>query len=102
MLVAMAKGVATLVKPSGKVYALDPDVVSINALKEEVTGTAIEHFIGDITKETKLKSDSVEMDYISSVEHQMEGFIREVKRILKSEGRLVIFEIVKRNTLLWK
>lgn len=99
----MAKEFAKLVGPTGKVYALDPDGISIEALKSETQGSVIEPFVGDITAETQLAPASVDLIYLSTVVHgfspvQMEGFLKEVKRLLKPAGKLAIMEIKKEET----
>jgi ubiquinone/menaquinone biosynthesis C-methylase UbiE len=99
----MAKEFARLTGNTGKVYALDSDAKSIEILKAETEGTIIEPFVGDITQETKLASSSIDLMYVSTVIHglskpQMEGFLREAKRLLKPSGRLAIVEIKKQDT----
>jgi ubiquinone/menaquinone biosynthesis C-methylase UbiE len=99
----MAKEFAKLTGTKGKVYALDPDTRSIEILKAEVEGTIIEPFVEDITQETKLAPSSIDLIYVSTVIHgfsqsQMEGFVREAKRLLKPNGRLAIVEIKKQAT----
>jgi len=97
----MAKEFAERTGETGKVYALDPDAESIDAVKAE--GTAIDAFVGDITVETNLAASSVDLIYVSTVIHgfspmQMEGFLKEVKRLLKPTGKLAIVEIEKKAT----
>lgn len=99
----MAKAFAELTGETGKVYALDPDPVVIDILKTETQGTIIEPFVGDITEETKLERFSIDLIYLSTVVHgfsrsQMLGFVKEVKRLLRPEGRLAIVEINKEVT----
>ena len=99
----MAKKFSTLVGNTGKVFALDPDEVSIANLKKEVEKTNIEAFVGDITQPTKLKASSVDLAYLSTVFHifsesQIEGFVTEIKRILKANARLAIVNIKKVDT----
>ena len=99
----MAKEFSKLTGKMGMVYALDPNAVSIDVLKRETLGTNIEAFIGDITKQTNLTACSIDFVYISTVIHgfsvtQMTGFIKEVKRLLKSNGKLAIVEIKKEDT----
>jgi ubiquinone/menaquinone biosynthesis C-methylase UbiE len=96
----MAKKFAETAGATARIYALDPDVVSIDVLKSETAGTNIEPFVGDITKKTKLAAASMDLIYLSTVVHgfsktQMEGFLKEVKRLLKPNGRLAIVEIKK-------
>ena len=99
----MAKEFAELVGKTGKVYALDPDTISIDALKAETVGTNIEAFVGNITEETKLAASSIDLIYLSTVMHgfsrtEMEGSLREIERLLKPDGRLAIIEIKKEET----
>lgn len=99
----MAKEFAVMTGDAGMVYALDPDTVSIDTLKSEVAGTNIEAIVGDITEETKLESSSIDLIYVAAVVHgfsksQTQGFLKEVKRLLKPDGRLAIVEIKKENT----
>jgi ubiquinone/menaquinone biosynthesis C-methylase UbiE len=99
----MAKEFAKLTGETGKVYALDPDAMSIDILKSETEGTMIEPFVGDIAEETELVTSSIDLIYVSTVIHgfsqtQMERFLKEVKRLLKPNGRLAIVEIKKEDT----
>jgi ubiquinone/menaquinone biosynthesis C-methylase UbiE len=99
----MSKLFSNEVIQSGKVYALDLDKYFIKALKNETQGTNIETIEGDITRPTELNESSVDLIYISTVIHvfsqqQMQGFIREVKRLLKPEALLAIVEIEKKET----
>ena len=99
----MSKMFSDEVSQSGKVYALDPDKYFIEVLKNETQGTNIEAIEGDITRPTKLKQSSVDLIYISTVIHgfsqqQMQGFLREVKRLLKPDALLAIVEIEKKET----
>lgn len=88
---------------SGKVYALDPDKYFIELLKNETQGTNIEAIEGDITKPTSLNESSIDLIYVSTVIHafsqqQIQGFLEEVKRLLKPDALLAIVEIEKRET----
>ncbi len=99
----MAKKFSEIAGETAKIYALDPDVVSIDALKAKTVGTNIEPFVGDITKKTKLAASSIDLIYLSTVVHgfsktQIKGFLKEVKRLLKPNGRLAIVEIKKEET----
>ena len=99
----MAKKFSELVGNTGKIYALDPDSGSIANLKKEVEKTNIEAFVGDITKPTGLKASSIDLVYLSTVFHifsefQIEGFVAEIKRILKPNARLAIVNIKKEET----
>jgi len=99
----MAKELAKLVGPGGNVYALDPDEVAVETLRKETAGSVIEAFVGDITAETKLAAASVDLIYLCTVVHgfgqeQMEGFVKEAKRLLRNGGRLAVVEIKKEET----
>ena len=99
----MAKLFAKAVAPSGRVYALDPDPYFIDILRNQTCGTAIETVEGDITQETVIPALSLDLIYISTVIHgfskeQMQGFFKEVKRLLKSGGLLAVVEIEKKET----
>ncbi|KQC06879.1 MAG: hypothetical protein APR62_07345 [Smithella sp. SDB] len=65
--------------------------------------TNIEACVGDITKPTRLKAASIDLVYLSTVFHifsksQIEGFVTEIKRILKPNARLAIVNIKKEDT----
>jgi ubiquinone/menaquinone biosynthesis C-methylase UbiE len=99
----MSKLFSNEVKQSGKVYALDPDKYFIKALRNETQGANIEAIEGDITRPTQLKESSLDLIYLSTVIHifsqqQMQGFLREVKRLLKPDAILAILEIEKKKT----
>lgn len=99
----MAKKFSKLVGNTGKIFAIDPDRGSIANLKKEVEKTNIEAFVGDITKPTGLKVSSIDLVYLSTVFHifsesQIEGFVTEIKRILKPNARLAIVNIRKEDT----
>lgn len=99
----MAKKFSELVGDTGKIYALDHDKQSIANLKKEVEMSNIEAFVGDITKPTKLEAASIDLVYLSTVFHifsesQIEGFVAEIKRILKPNAQLAIVNIKKEDT----
>ncbi|MFH1152495.1 MAG: class I SAM-dependent methyltransferase [Pseudomonadota bacterium] len=99
----MAKKFSELVGNTGKIYALDPDRGSIDKLKNEIVKTNIEAFVGDITKPTGLKASSIDLVYLSTVFHifsnaQIDGFVTEIKRILKPNAQLAIVNIKKKDT----
>jgi ubiquinone/menaquinone biosynthesis C-methylase UbiE len=99
----MSKEFSKLVHPSGKVFALDRAKEAMKKLKEETRGTNIEPMEVDITKKTPLDDKSVDLIYLSTVFHifskeQIAGFQKEIKRLLKPNGKLAIIEIRKENT----
>lgn len=99
----MSKEFSKLVADTGKVYALDPDEISINILKNEVINTNIIPLVEDVTTETKLINESIDLIYLSTVIHgfsetQIKGFVHEANKILKYSGILAILEIIKEET----
>lgn len=99
----MSKEFSKLLNNTGKVYALDPDNVAIKILKEETKGTNIETMVGDITKRIPIEGASVDLIYLSTVfhgfsENDIDGFQKEVKRLLKPNVLLAIVEIKKEET----
>jgi ubiquinone/menaquinone biosynthesis C-methylase UbiE len=99
----MSKVFSNAVAQSGKVYALDPDKYVIEALGKETRDTNIEAMEGNITTPTPLEPSSVDLIYVSAVIHgfskeQMQNFLQEAKRLLKSNALLAIVEIEKKET----
>jgi len=99
----MSKNFSRLLNHTGKVIALDPDGEAIEKLKKETQGTNIEPLEADITTTTPLETSSIDLIYLSTVFHgfskeQIEGFTKEVKRLLKPHGRLAVIEIQKHDT----
>ncbi|WP_319407485.1 methyltransferase domain-containing protein [uncultured Desulfosarcina sp.] len=99
----MSKRFSNQVAPSGKVYAIDRDQYFIKSLHNETRETHIVAMQADITGPTLLNESSVDIIYISTVVHifskpQMQGFLREVKRLLKLDALLAIVEIEKKET----
>jgi ubiquinone/menaquinone biosynthesis C-methylase UbiE len=99
----MSKVFSKEVTESGKVYALDPNTEFMEVLRKETQGTNIEAMEGDITKPTQLNQSSIDLIYLSAVIHrfskqQMQGFLREIKRLLKPNAVLTIVEIEKKET----
>jgi ubiquinone/menaquinone biosynthesis C-methylase UbiE len=99
----MSKEFSRLLKNTGKVYALDPDDNAIEVLAREIKGSNIKAISGDITTTTALQSSSIDLIYLSTVLHgfsksEVDGFQKEVKRLLKPHGILAIVEIKKEPT----
>lgn len=77
--------------------------MAIKILKEETKGTNIETMVGDITKRIPIEGASVDLIYLSTVfhgfsENDIDGFQKEVKRLLKPNVLLAIVEIKKEET----
>ena len=99
----MSKAFSELMNNTGMVYALDPDEEAIATLQGETEGANIRALVGDITTTTPLEDSSVDLVYLSTVIHgfsgeEMDGFCKEITRVLKPGGRLAIVEIDKRET----
>jgi len=99
----MSKVFSKEVTESGKVYALDPKTEFIEVLRKEPQGNNIETIEGDITKPTQINQSSIDLIYLSAVIHrfskqQIQGFLREAKRLLKPNAILAIVEIEKKET----
>jgi ubiquinone/menaquinone biosynthesis C-methylase UbiE len=99
----MSKKFSRLLNNTGKVFALDPDEEAIKKLKKETQGTNIEPIEAEITATTPLEKSSIDLIYLSTVLHgfskgQIDSFNKEVKRLLKPNGRLAVIEIHKHNT----
>ena len=99
----MSKEFSKLLSNTGIVYALDPDKAAIEILEQETKGTNIETIVGDITQKTQIENASVDLIYLSTVFHgfskdDIDGFQREVKRLLKPNAVLAIVEIIKEET----
>jgi len=99
----MSEEFSKLLNNTGKVYALDLDNKAIEILKPKTKGTNIEPIVGDITKKTQIEESSVDLIYLSTVFHgfsngEIEGFQKEVKRLLKPDAVLAIVEFKKIKT----
>lgn len=99
----MSKAFAAKLNNTGRIYALDPDKNAIDNLKKEVKDTIIMPLVGDITQKTELEASSFDLIYLSTVLHgfrkpEIEGFQKEVRRLLKPKGVLAIIEIKKEPT----
>lgn len=96
----MAEKISKHVGETGTVYAIDLEKESIRVLKEQVRETNIKALVGDITKTTEVRDCSIDLVYLALVFHifsayQTFGFEEEVKRVLKSSGKLAIVNIDK-------
>lgn len=93
---------ARLLGPEGKVYALDICTIMLAEI------TAKQHQEGVINIETvltgeydlRLMAESVNIGFMCNVLHEIEDqdrFLKEIHRILKSKGRLLIIEWQKKS-----
>ena len=91
---------AEAVGETGKVYASDIDKNSIEIIKTENKLKNLEPSVQNITTKTTFPDHSMDFIYLSTVIHgfsqaQRQGFISEIKRLLKPNGFLAILEIKK-------
>lgn len=96
----MAKEFSRVLKGSGKVYAVDVGGELIEKLKKETRQTNIEAIEADVTKKVPIENCSADLIYLANVFHgftdrQMGSFLKEVRRLLKPNGRLAIVEVEK-------
>lgn len=99
----MARIFSGMVGNKGKIYAIDKDRRMIDCFEKGFETNNIEAFVADISKPTGLKDSSMDIVYLSTVFHifteaQIDGFVKEVKRILKPQGLLAIVNIKKEET----
>jgi len=99
----MSKEFSRILNNTGKIYALDPDRTAIEVLKKETKDTNITPILGDITNTTELEESSLDLIYLSTVFHgfsksEINGFLKEARRLLKPKGILAIIEIKKEPT----
>ena len=99
----MSKAFSRALSGTGTVYALDPDEEAIATLADETEGTNIRAMVGGITTTAPLEDSSADLVYLATVLHgfspkEIEGFQKEVRRILKPQAMLAIVEIDKRST----
>ncbi len=99
----MARAFFKALNGTGRIYALDQSAEAIESLREETSGTNIFPVTTDITQLTPMQESSVDLIYLSNVFHvfskdQIRGFNKEVRRLLKPEGRLAVVELKKEPT----
>ena len=91
----MSKEFSKLVRQSGKVFALDRSKEAVEKLKHETQGTNIIPIEADITQVVPIEEKSIDLIHLSTVFHifskeQIEKFQKEVKRLLKPNGKVAI------------
>ncbi len=88
----------------GRVYAVDIDEKAIITLKKEIAQksiTNIEAFTADITNNTPLASESIDVCLMANVLHgfvankEVEGTLREITRVLKAGATLAVVDFKK-------
>ncbi|MFH1966811.1 MAG: class I SAM-dependent methyltransferase [Patescibacteria group bacterium] len=86
--------------PKGKIYALDVIKETLEAVKSQANLEGIENIITvhcnlEILGSSKLENDSVDLVLMRNILFQSqkkEEIIKEAKRVLKSEGQLILLE----------
>jgi ubiquinone/menaquinone biosynthesis C-methylase UbiE len=95
---------ASMVGEEGKVYAADTSPERIATLKRLAHDRGldqIEAFVADVTEQIPLGADTVDVCLMANVFHgfvengAVKGELREVKRVLRPEGILVILDFRK-------
>jgi len=97
---------ALRLSPNSKIIAVDIHEESLEKLKKEIKEkkiTNVEVIKADITKRLPLEDRSVDIYFVSNVLHgfddeEKKGLIKEVKRVLKNQGRFVVIEFKKEAT----
>ena len=87
----------------GLVYALDIEPKMLDDIKTRVAESDIKNIIPIVTKEYELilEDDSVETALICTVMHEIkmrEKFLKEANRILRSDGKIIIIEWIKKDS----
>lgn len=88
---------------SGSVIAVDVNSEQVEDFKRSGLPENIEVICADATVGTGLDDSIADVIYISTVFHifsgdKLKSFIKEIKRLLKSDGVIVIVEIIKAET----
>lgn len=101
----MAGEFARAVGPEGKAYAVDKDVQFINIARAERLEPNLEVLQEDITRATSIPPESADCVFAAAViqmfsKEQLQGFLQEVRRLLKPGGvlALVTFEKEESNS----
>ncbi len=92
----------------GKIYAIDIYEKSINLLKRTIKEENIENIkaiIGDITRKLPIPKSTVDIYFMANVLHglvvnkRVKPAMKEIKRVLKPDGKLAIVEFKKESRL---
>ncbi|MBI2850600.1 MAG: class I SAM-dependent methyltransferase [Chloroflexi bacterium] len=93
-----------IVGSEGRVYAVDVDKPSIDALKREIDERGIQNLtaiVTDITAKTPLASESIDICLMANALHgfvennEVEGVLKEISRVLKPGATLAVVEFKK-------
>lgn len=92
--------ISEAVGESGIVYALDIENEMLEDIKRKIIKTEIKNVIPLISKEYEfpLNEGSVEVAFICTMIHEVkirEKFLKEVNRILRTNGKIIIIEWIK-------
>ena len=88
-----------LQKYANKLYCVDVDCSVLEEAKKKVTISNAEFLCEDAAK-TSIPSESVDVAFLANAFHDMdkEEVVKEIKRILKKGGKVIIIEWEKKNT----
>jgi ubiquinone/menaquinone biosynthesis C-methylase UbiE len=94
---------AGMVNSENKVYALDTSDQMLEEVKKRISDSGVSNIIAIKTSEydLKLSDESVTFALLVNVLHEIENkaqFITEIRRILKTEGKIAIIEWEKENS----
>jgi ubiquinone/menaquinone biosynthesis C-methylase UbiE len=101
---AYALVASDFVTDQGNVYAVDLWREGVESLKEEAKARGLSHIypkVADISKHIPLEDDTVDVGLLSAVLHDLvrdgthEAALREVRRVLKPNGKLAVVEFKK-------
>jgi ubiquinone/menaquinone biosynthesis C-methylase UbiE len=93
-----------IVGNEGLIYAVDLWEEGVNALRQAVAERGIKHIrpiLGDVSKHIPVEDRSVDVALMATVLHDLievsteKGTLREIRRVLKPGGKLVIIEFKK-------
>lgn len=88
---------------SGQVYALDIEPAMLKDVTEKMEKCGIQNIIPVLTKESNLilQDGVIETAFLCTVLHEVEEsetFLKEVKRILRPDGRIIIVEWIRKDS----
>ncbi len=88
---------ARIVGPKGKVYAVDISKEMLNDVRRRIKKEGLKNVKVIVSKENEIPVKSKDVDYclLSSVVHELENstlFFKELKRLLKDNGKVGIIE----------
>jgi ubiquinone/menaquinone biosynthesis C-methylase UbiE len=88
---------ASIIKPTQVIYAIDPSTEMLAEAQKRAIEAGIQHikFVNSTPLDFKIPNSSVDFALVANVFHEItdkESFIRQVKAILKPDGKLAVIE----------